>query len=81
MSGDDGRGAASIAGSGQVLGLGAGIGDARRDRFPDMAQLVPRERRLLGDAKARKCRVGADRSRARQVVEREHALLGAGRLG
>ena len=70
-----------LAGRRKVLRGGAAFGDTDRDQFADMAQLVPGQHRLLGDAKSRQRGVGTDRSHARQVVEDKHALLAARRLG
>ena len=66
---------------GDVLRLGAAVGDADRDRLADEAHLVVGQRRLLGDLEPRQAGGGADRAHAgaRQVGPGEHRA--AHRLG
>ena len=69
------------AGRREILGRRATLCDARRDRLADVAQLVPGKRGLLRRAKAGQRGVGANRSDAVEIVDREDPLLRTQRLG
>ena len=65
---------------GEILGGGAAVGDAHRDRLADIAHLVLRQHRLHGSLEPRQPGVRNDRLHAGKIGDGEHGVRRPGGL-